>query len=988
MNPNFTLIETNHVKSLNIDIEHYKHNTLGTEHYHFNPKTPHTKENVFMVALKTMPQDSTGVAHILEHTVLCGSKNYPVRDPFFSMIKRSVQTFMNAFTSETFTAYPFASQNKKDFNNLLDVYLDAVFFANINKEDFLQEGWRLDFTDEKQEKLMYKGVVFNEMKGAMSSASRENYHQFEEYFSTGSTHQFNAGGNPSDIPNLSHEQLKSFYNIFYHPQNCIFMTFGDIPAHEHQTKIHNQALQHFTEATIKISDLPIQELTDKHNIPKIVNTEHHQEVIDENFGSNDVLIGWVLGDSLNIEEKMIHDILISSIFGDSSNPLSKALEDFTEQKSGVISDLCSFNSDKRNTAFTVGYSNVQNQHVDESISIIHNTLKDICSVGITQDKIDSSLLHYEMSHKEISGSGYPYGLQLMMSTISSSLNKQSPYTILNIDPIFNKVKEILKNPETVKQYLNDMFTNNPHQMIYKSTANPNLANNRQKEEDLKLATLFNTLTKKDKELIAKNSKELDISQSKPQQLSLLPEILLSDLDIKTREISKENIKKPYGDFIKSLQGTNGLTYLSVTIHLPKLTEEEMIVLPIYTDLFSDTAVGNMSHSETNDWQSKKTRSPRASLSAYSHYKTGESIVQVSYSTKALNQNTKELTNVLFDTINKLNFSDLARIKYRIETIHNTISSTLGEYASSFSTSMAKSFGSAESTFNEQMNGYSALKTLNTINNNIDNPAYLAEISHSLKSLHSKIIAQQKTITVISSDEQSLTEVEKISSDTFNKDNSKKSEMFVISKHKKANDVIIVDTQVNYNAMSFEGPPSNHEDAPYMIVLSSLLKNEYLHTLIREKGGAYGANASYQNQTFNFSSYRDPRGVETYNDFKESINLFLTTFKDLPQKDIDAKMKEAILKIIQAIDKPGTPVSEVKSEVIYELSGYSKEDKEKNRQKILNTTKEDLIRVANKYLLNATPSICSFTNKETAKLLETEMGLNIFNPSRKNLIQKY
>lgn len=156
---NFKLISRNYLNSLDIYLEHYIHEITGAEHYHFDAKN---SENVFMVALRTMPNDSTGVAHILEHTALCGSKNYNVRDPFFSMLRRSMQTFMNAFTSSDWTAYPFATENKKDFNNLLKVYLDAVFFPNLNRLDFLQEGHRFDF--DENENLVLKGVVFNEMK--------------------------------------------------------------------------------------------------------------------------------------------------------------------------------------------------------------------------------------------------------------------------------------------------------------------------------------------------------------------------------------------------------------------------------------------------------------------------------------------------------------------------------------------------------------------------------------------------------------------------------------------------------------------------------------------------------------------------------------------------------------------------------------------------------------------------------------------------------
>ncbi|MCK5647634.1 MAG: insulinase family protein, partial [Gammaproteobacteria bacterium] len=225
----FEWIRSEKIESLDIIINQFQHKKTGALHYHI---AADNDENVFLVALRTIPTDSTGVAHILEHTALCGSKKYPVRDPFFMMIRRSLNTFMNAFTSSDWTAYPFASQNRKDFNNLLDVYLDAVFFSRLDELDFAQEGHRLEFeqADDVNSELQFKGVVFNEMKGAMSSTVSALWQSVSKYLFPTVTYHFNSGGEPTDIPDLSYEQLKEFYEVHYHPSNAVFMTFGNIPA--------------------------------------------------------------------------------------------------------------------------------------------------------------------------------------------------------------------------------------------------------------------------------------------------------------------------------------------------------------------------------------------------------------------------------------------------------------------------------------------------------------------------------------------------------------------------------------------------------------------------------------------------------------------------------------------------------------------------------------------------------------------------------------
>src|SRR5690625_4055119 len=242
--PGFEFIRQQAIASLNVRVQEFRHRATGAQHIHLASDNP---ENVFLVALRTVPGDSTGVAHILEHTALCGSEKYPVRDPFFMMIRRSLNTFMNAMTSSDWTAYPFASLNRKDYFNLLDVYLDAVFFSRLDELDFRQEGHRLEFEvpDDPGSPLMYKGVVYNEMKGAMSSVPATLWQTLCKYVYPTTTYHYNSGGDPECITDLSYEQLREFYRTHYHPSNATFMTFGDIPAAELQACFEERALARF-----------------------------------------------------------------------------------------------------------------------------------------------------------------------------------------------------------------------------------------------------------------------------------------------------------------------------------------------------------------------------------------------------------------------------------------------------------------------------------------------------------------------------------------------------------------------------------------------------------------------------------------------------------------------------------------------------------------------------------------------------------------------
>ena len=343
----FEWIRNDRIDSLDIVIDQFQHKKTGAQHYHISADND---ENVFLVALRTIPTDSTGVAHILEHTALCGSEKYPVRDPFFMMIRRSLNTFMNAFTSSDWTAYPFASQNVKDFNNLLDVYLDAVFFSRLEELDFAQEGHRLEFEqgDDPTTELQYKGVVYNEMKGAMSSTVSALWQTVSKHLFPTTTYHYNSGGEPTDIPDLTYAQLKEFYRIHYHPSNAVFMTYGNIPAYTHQQKIDQQALSRFErlDKTITVQD------EKRYFAPLNVEECYPLDPEQDTNNKTHLVLSWLLGHSINLEEQLEAQFLSSLLLDNSASPLTQALE--TTELGSSPSPLCGLEDTNKEMSFLCG----------------------------------------------------------------------------------------------------------------------------------------------------------------------------------------------------------------------------------------------------------------------------------------------------------------------------------------------------------------------------------------------------------------------------------------------------------------------------------------------------------------------------------------------------------------------------------------------------------------------------------------------------------
>jgi len=396
---------------------------------------------VFLVGLRTVPTDSSGVAHILEHTVLCGSEKYPVRDPFFMMIRRSLNTFMNAFTSSDWTAYPFASQNHKDYFNLLDVYLDAVFFSRIAELDFMQEGHRVEFEvpDDPKSDLVFKGIVFNEMKGAMSSATSTLWQEISKHLHPNNTYHHNSGGDPEAIPDLSYTELVNFYKTHYHPSNAVFMTFGDIPAAELQNRFEDQVLARFDrlDRVIKVDQAhPIHS-------PVRVEEGYANEEPDQSNRTH-VVMSWLLGESINLDERLQTHLLSSVLLDNSASPLMQALE--KTDLGNAPSQLCGVDDGSLEMVFVCGIDGTEPEKANEIEKLILDVLTDVAKNGVPKEQVDAVLHQLELSQREIRGDGMPFGLTLLLSGLSPAMQRGDAIAALDLDPALERLRVAAQDP--------------------------------------------------------------------------------------------------------------------------------------------------------------------------------------------------------------------------------------------------------------------------------------------------------------------------------------------------------------------------------------------------------------------------------------------------------------------------------------------------------------------------------------------------------------
>jgi len=654
--PTFEFIRSQAIESLRLVVEEYRHLKTGAQHIHIASDNP---ENVFLVALRTVPEDSTGVAHILEHTALCGSEKYPVRDPFFMMIRRSLNTFMNAFTSSDWTAYPFASQNRKDFDNLMDIYLDAVFFSRLDALDFCQEGHRLEFAEpaNPDSPLVHKGVVFNEMKGAMSSVPSTLWQTLTKYLYPTTTYHYNSGGDPECIPDLSYEQLVKFYQTHYHPSNAIFMTFGDIAASDHQRKFESQVLNRFEPLaeTIAVPD-------EKRYLAPIRVEEAY--AFDEEGGDahrTHVVLGWLLGKTTDLQANLHAHLLNSVLLDNSASPLLKALE--TSDLGSAPSPLCGLDDSHRELCFTCGLEGSDLNKVDAVETLVLDVLRDVADNGVPPEEVEAALHQLELHQREIGGDGYPYGLQLILTALGSATHRGDPIALLNLEQALAALREDIRDPGFIKGLARNLLLDNPHRVRLTLRPDTGLSQRRQQAEAAHLQAIKDALDDTAKAAIVERAQALAERQGKPNDASLLPKVGLEDISPTMAYVEPTARRAGPLPLTSYGAGTNGLVYQQLIMPLPALTPEQLDLLPLYTGLLTEIGVGQRDYLATQRWQSQISGGIHAYAAVRCQPDDTQSVsAHLVLSAKGLARHQGALCDLLQETLNQVRFDELPRLR--------------------------------------------------------------------------------------------------------------------------------------------------------------------------------------------------------------------------------------------------------------------------------------------------------------------------------------
>ncbi|MFW5735483.1 MAG: insulinase family protein, partial [Oceanidesulfovibrio sp.] len=564
----FVLVQERELPEIRSRVRLFHHERTGARYLSL---TNEDENKVFGVSFRTPPSDSTGVAHILEHSVLCGSRKYPIKEPFVELLKGSMKTFLNAFTFPDKTCYPVASTNLRDFYNLMDVYLDAVFFPRLTEAIFKQEGWHFE-AESAEGPLSYKGVVYNEMRGAYSSPDSLLHEYSQHSLFPDMTYGLDSGGDPRVIPQLTFEQFMDFHRTYYHPSNAWFYAYGDDPEEDRLAKAA-EFIEEF-ETIEPGSEVPLQP---KFSEPRDI-VKYYAAGSDSDSKSM-VTVNWLLPETfpegkrageINLTFNMLEHMLI----GLPASPLRKALIE-----SGLGDDLAGvgLEADLRQMYFSTGLKGVDQDKADAVQAIIEGVLKDIVENGAPKNAVEAAYNSVEFELREQNTGSFPRGLYLMVRTLSGWLYDKDPVETLAFEDDLASLKKRLDAGEPVfENVIRTHFLENPHRTRITLLPDKELGAKRQAEEAAELEAVQQRVGEEGMERIVQEAEELERLQEapdSPEALATIPRLQLEDLDRESRTIPMVEKSHAGAAILEHELDARGIVYLDLAFDLLAMPDE-------------------------------------------------------------------------------------------------------------------------------------------------------------------------------------------------------------------------------------------------------------------------------------------------------------------------------------------------------------------------------------------------------------------------------
>lgn len=952
----FRLIEKRFVKEVNSECLYFEHVKSGARLF----KIASDDDNkTFCISFKTLPESDNGVAHIMEHSVLNGSKKFPVKSPFDILSKGSLNTFMNAFTSRDATSYPFASKNDKDYFNMMEVYLDAVYNPLIYTDTRIlrQEGWHYELAS-KDEPVIYKGVVYNEMKGAFSNPHREHLYYILKSLFPDNVYGYESGGIPSAITHLTQEEFTGFHKKYYHPSNSYIFLYGNADINKELEFIDREYLSHYKRSSEKV-EIPAQKAFSKVNYIH----EYYPVVEGDNTENQTYLsMNFVIGrnnDYTNIAAlKLLAEVLVNQ----ESAPLRLAL-----QKAGIGQDVSSYVLEFMQSGISIIIKNANASDKEKCREVIMNTLNEVVKNGINKNDLKGVINRYEFSVRE--GSNAQKGVEYQNMILPGWFFGDSPYTGLE----YEKHLETLKKGADGR-YFEDLIKKgmieNNHCSFITLEPKPGLDKERNIKVEKELAEYKASLTEAEKEKLIIETKNLIAFQNKedsPENIATIPMLSLSDINKENEFYSCKEINNEKLKILHFEEFTDGIVYANLMFDMRSLPKE---LIP-YAALLSNIAVmmntGKYDYALLNQELNLHTGDFSTSVFSFSENNNPDKILPYfSVSGKVMAGNSEKMFELALEILRNLKYSDSERLKELISRHQAQLESSFNRDGFQVALRRLQSYFSVNGMFNELTQGLDYFRFVTDLSVNFDNRS--SEISDNLKKAALNMFTSNNLTTTVTCSKEDIS--------LFSNDLNKFASLlpagsgntvawnFIPENHKEA---ILSSSKVQYVTTGYNIRQMGQVWDGKLLVLNQILSTDFLYNQIRVIGGAYGGMSRISSDgTLIFGSYRDPNLKNTL-DVYEKAGDYVSTF------DADeTTMTRYIIGTIAEMD--GAKTVQQRGSIAFKnyFTGKTTEDQQKERNQVLSTKASDIRNYAEMIKeMTGRKVICVYGNTD---IIQTEKSL--------------
>lgn len=931
----YELIQEHHLKDLQSEGYILKHKKSGAKVVLLSNDD---ENKVFSIGFRTPPKDSTGLPHILEHSVLCGSKRFPSKDPFVELVKGSLNTFLNAMTYPDKTVYPIASCNDKDFQNLMHVYMDAVFYPNIYEHDeiFRQEGWsyKLDSADAK---LEYNGVVYNEMKGAFSSPEGVLDRVVLNSLFPDTSYRNESGGDPEVIPELTYEQFLDFHRKYYHPSNSYIYLYGDMDMTEKLEWLDKEYLSHFDAMEIDSKIQKQEAFAERKEVEIAYSVSSNESEEDNTYLSYNKVIGTSLDRNLYLAFEILDYALLSA----PGAPLKKALVD-----AGIGKDIMgSYDNGIYQPVLSIVAKNANQEQKEEFISVIEDTLKSIVENGMDKKAIEAGINYHEFRYREADFGNFPKGLMYGLQIFDSWLyDDEKPFIHLDAIETFKFLKEQV-NTNYFEQLIQKYLLDNTHASIVVVKAEKGRTARLEKELDEKLQAYKASLSKEEVDRLVERTAQLIAYQEEPsteEELKTIPVLEREDI---SREIAPiYNEEKYYDDTLMVYHNieTNGIGYVDLLFDLSVVPAELLPYVGILQSVLGIIDTKNYEYGELFNEINVHTGGIGTSLEMYpkvTKVKEKEFKATFEMKAKALYDKLPTAFAMMKEILVNSKLDDEKRLKEILDITKSRLQMRFQSAGHTTSALRAMSYASPLAKFKDITNGIGFYQTVNDICEHFEEKK--EELIQNLQKLCKMLFRAENMMISYTASEEGLADMEKLIAD-LKTDLYKETVESVpcILQCEKKNEGFKTSSKVQYVARAGNFIDQGVDYTGALHILKVILSYDYLWQNVRVKGGAYGCMSSFNRLGDGyFVSYRDPN-LEKTNEIYEGITQYLRQF-DVSDRD----MTKYIIGTISNIDQPMNPAAKGDRSLNLYMNHVSKEMIEKERKEILDATQEDIRKLA-------------------------------------------